>query len=131
MAKSSHSCELVKRGRRLYGAIYTLKSGEKVYFAYRKQSEIYRGKEKSISEGIRKEIACWAIDTDTLMMARARGIRFIGVIDRVSRDVYLTTLDNYFDRTKTQQIDYTERGGTVQRFLPLGFFQRRFGKVKL
>jgi len=64
-------------------------------------------------------------------MVRSRGIRFVGVHDRSTNDLYMTRAEHYFDRDLFHQIDYTERGGTVQRFLPLQLFQRRFGKVKI
>lgn len=46
--------ELVRKGKRLYGAIVTLNSGKRIYMAYRKRSEIYRAGEPRLGEAIKK-----------------------------------------------------------------------------
>ena len=129
--KSSVSCELVKRGRRTYGGVYTLASGERIYLAYRRQGDIYRSKEKTISDAVRAGVAHWGLDVDHLIMAKTRGIRFVGVLDRATGDVFVTYTAFFFDRENTKTIDQTLHGGSVQRYLPLSYFRRSYGKVKI
>lgn len=117
--------ELVKKGRRLYGAIVTLDCGEKVYMAYRKRNEIYRAGEVRVSEAIKKGVAAWAMDDETLRVMRAHGIKVVGVFVRDTNERYVTSIDNYFDKTKIKVLNYSSRGGSLQRYLPLQHFQHR------
>lgn len=121
----------VKKGRRLYGGIYTLPSGKRCYLAYRKTGEIFRSGEKSISDAIRKGIAAWAIDEETLLLVRAQGIRFVGVLCRDTGDRYLTTIEAFFDKRRMTILNYAARGGALQRYLALQHFKHRVGRVKL
>lgn len=121
--------EPVKKGKRLYGAIVTLDSGEKVYMAYRKRNEIYRAGEVRVSEAIKKGIASWAMDDETLRIMRAHGIRVVGVFVRDTNERYVTSIDSYFDRSKIKVLNYANRGGSLQRYLPLKHFKLRKPKI--
>ncbi|BBI61768.1 hypothetical protein HSBAA_30740 [Vreelandella sulfidaeris] len=110
--------ELVKKDKRLYGAIVTLDTGQKVYMAYRKRSEIYRAGEVRVGEAIKKGVAAWAMDDDTLSMMRAHGITVVGVFVRDTGDRYVTKIDNYFDKTKIRILNYSARGGRFSDFCP-------------
>lgn len=124
--------ELVKKGKRLYGAIVTLDSGEKVYMAYRKHNEIYRSGEARLSDAMKKGVAAWAMDDETLQVMRAHGIRVVGVFVRDTGERYVTNIDSYFDKTKIKILNYAARGGSLQRYLPLQHFKRRRpGTLKL
>lgn len=120
--------ELVKRGKRLYGAIVTLDSGEKIYMAYRKRSEIYRSGEMRLGDAIKKGVAAWAMDDETLQIMRAHGIHVVGVFVRDTGERYVTSIDNYFDKTKIKILNYASRGGALQRYLPLQHFKCRHPK---
>jgi hypothetical protein len=119
--------ERIKKGRRLYGGIYRLPSGREIYLAYRKQGEIFRSGKANISEAIREGVACWAIDHDTLLQMRAKGIKIVGVFNEEDGDVWLTTLDAFMDPTAATFKNYEARGGALQRYLPLSYFRRRSG----
>ena len=129
--KASIKVTQVKKGRRLYGGIFTLSDGRRVYLAYRKIGEIFRSGEKTISDAIRARTACWAIDEETLIQMRAQGIRFVGVLCRDNGDVWLTTIDCFFDRKRASIFNYERRGGALQRYLPLQHFRRRPGRVRV
>jgi hypothetical protein len=58
---------------------------------------------------------------------RARGIKFIGVLVRETKDVYLTAIDRFYDRKLVKILDYERRGGALQRYMPLGAFKRISG----
>jgi hypothetical protein len=134
LPKSSASIKItqIKKGRRLYGGIHTVTAtGNTFYLAYRRIKEIYRSGEKSISDAVRLGTACWAIDEATLLEMRAKGIKYIGVFVRDNGDTYLTSIDNYFDKTKAKILNYEKRGGSLQRFLPLIYFRVKHGAVKL
>lgn len=122
--------ELVKKGKRLYGAIVTLETGQKVYMAYRKHNEIYRSGEVRLGDAIKKGVAAWAMDDDTLSMMRAHGINVVGVFVRDSGDRYVTQIENYFDKTKIRILNYSARGGSLQRFLPLQYFKYRKASIR-
>lgn len=120
-----HKLELVKKGKRLYGAIVTLDSGQRIYMAYRKHAEIYRAGEMRLSDAIKKGVAAWAMDDDTLRIMRAHSIEVVGVFVRDTNERYVTAIDNYFDRDKIKVLNYTARGGALQRYLPLSYFSHR------
>lgn len=128
--KSKHR-RLIKHGRRTYGAVYELASGQQVYLAWRKTKELYRGKMKTPSEAIFTEKAAWAIDDETLRTMRRDGVNVIGIWVRDTGDKYITTLDKFFDPANIEVIDYQPRGGTVQRFLTLKHFAFSQGLTRL
>lgn len=116
---------LVKRGRRLYGAVYTLPSGTQIYVAYRKISEIFRGGKKTISEAVREGCASWAIDEDTLRARRIEGVNIVGVLCKDDDSLWLAPLEKFFDPTNVRIMNYESRGGALQRYLPLKEFKRK------
>jgi hypothetical protein len=121
----------LKKGKRLYGAIYELPDGRRCYLAYRRTDQVFRSGEKTISDAVRKGIAAWAIDDEDLYMLRAKGIRFVGVLVRGSGDKYMTTLDNFMDKTKAKILNFESRAGSLQRYLPLEHFRYRQGRVRV
>lgn len=124
---------LVKKGRRTYGAIYELPSGNLCYLAWRHISEVFRSGEKTNSDAVRKGTASWAIDEETLIMLRLKKIPYVGVLVRESRDVYLSTLERFTDRRFSKVLDYSGRNGAMQRYLPINSdnFLYRAGTVKI
>jgi hypothetical protein len=121
----------VKRGRRVYGAIYTLASGEQVYMAWRKTSEIFRGGEKLLSDAISSHKASWAIDDETLRDRKREGIRFIGIWVVDTDDKYIAPIEAFFDKTLAKVMNYETRGGALQRYLPLEHFRLSAGVTKI
>jgi hypothetical protein len=121
--------EPIKRGSRLYGHIYTSPSGRRYYLARRRISEIFRSGEKDISAAIRKGTACWALDEETLIMMRAKGIKVVGVEVRETEDRYFADLAWFFDRKRATVLNYASRGGALQRYLPLSEFRVLPGAV--
>ncbi|MCP1540002.1 hypothetical protein [Methylorubrum extorquens] len=123
--------EKVKKGRRLYGGIYELAGGQRVYLAYRKRKEIYRGGEQCISDAVREGKASWALDDATLLMLRARKIEFAGVLMKDTGDKWITRTELFFDRDKAKIMNFTGRGGALQRYLPMEHFRFRRAPPKL
>ncbi len=116
--------EKYKKGKRFYG--WWLKntvSGVTIYVARRFHKEIFRSGELSISEASRKGVACWAIDCDTLQMAKIKGVKFVGVKVRDQDTIYLTTIDEFYNPVNMKVKNYTSRGGALQRYLPLDSFR--------
>ena len=107
--------ERVKKGRRVYGAIYSWSQGE-FYLAWRQPHEIFRSGEKTISDAVRKGVACWALDDDTLLKMRSRGIKFVGVLIKESGEGWITTVDIF---RASKVLNYEARGGSLQRYLPI------------
>ncbi len=132
--KSTSSVKVVhvKKGRRLYGGIHTnVSSGRRCYLAHRRLAEIFRGGEKNISDAIRLGKASWALDHETLLEMRAKGIGIVGVFVRDNGDIYLTHISNYFDRTKASILNCESRGGAVQSYLPLQYFKHQVVPMKI
>lgn len=127
--KKNMHLETVKNGRRTYGAIVTLENGKQVYLAYRKQSEIYRKGAASLSEAIDQGLACWAIDIDTLKMLKARGIKVVGVAVKDSHDIWLAHMRQWDNDSEV--LNFSTRGGALQRYLNLKHFRFHPGKVTL
>ncbi len=42
----------MRNGPRIYGGIFVLSSGKEAYIAFRKQSEMFRGGEKTLADAI-------------------------------------------------------------------------------
>lgn len=114
--------EHVKVNKRLYGAFWTLPSGAEVYMAYRKRGEIFRSGKKTLSEAIGEDVACWAFDVDTIKEVEARGIKFVGVLVKESQEIYLTSIKSVID--KSSVLNYSKRGGALQRYVPLSEFKK-------
>jgi hypothetical protein len=131
--KSSPSVLLNKKGRRTFGAYYTFPDGRQVYMAWRNSSRrrlgIFLQGLPDISTAIRSGKACWAIDEEDLINCRANGIKFVGVLDKATGDKYMTTLDKWFSDSAVY--NYSSRGGSLQRYLPLQHFRRQVGKSKV
>jgi len=62
---------------------------------------------------------------------RAEGIKFVGVKVRDTNDVYMTTLDKFFDRSAAKILNYEARGGALQRYLPFQHFKLQPGRVRV
>lgn len=122
---------LIRNGRRLYGAIYTFPDGRQVYLAFRKTKEIFRAGEATISDAVRIGTAAWALDDSTILDMRLKGIKALGVHVIDTDDIYLTSIANFYDKTKVKLLNYERRGGALQRYLPLQYFKRRTGRARL
>lgn len=101
------------------------------YLANRRRAEIFRSGESTISDAIRNGKACWALDEDTIIKMKSKGVAAVGILCRDTDDIYLTPLSNFLDKTKAKILNYEGRGGALQRYLPLSYFSYRPGKVKL
>lgn len=121
---------VIRRGRRIYGHIYHFANRD-VYLANRKLDQIFRFGEKSNSDAIRAEVAAWALDEETLTDLRIRKIVWVGVKVRNNNDVYITRIENFYDRKKTKFLNYERRGGAAQRYLPIKYFAHIPGAVKI
>lgn len=129
--KANVRIEHLRKGRRLYGGFHTFEDGRRLYVAYRKHNEIYRGRKKSISEALRDGTAAWAIDVDTLAEVKARGIDAVAVRVKESGDLYITRLANFYDPEKVLVLNFASRGGSLQRFLPLEHWKLKPGRVRI
>lgn len=119
------------KGKRKYGGWYRLPTGSEVYMAWRNERDIFRAGKPTTSEALREGVACWALDEELLLKLRSKGIRFVGVWLKDTDDRYLTTVETFFDRTKAKILDYSVRGGSLQRYLPLEFFRAETGRVRV
>jgi hypothetical protein len=121
---------IVRKGRRIYGHIFHFANRD-IYLASRKLDQIFRSGEKTNSDAVRNDVACWAIDEETLGEMRLMGIRYVGVKVRQNNDIYVTCIDNFFNRKLAKFLDYGRRGGGQQRYLPLQHFSYKPGRVKI
>lgn len=118
---------MVRNGRRVYGGIYELSSGKEVYIAFRKQAEMFRGGEKTLAEAIQKGKASWAVDNDTLIRLRTEGVYYVGIQTKETGDIYIATLADF---NAAPMLNYAQRGGALQRYLPLDKFLISLGSVR-
>jgi hypothetical protein len=121
--------EPIKRRKRVLGTLFTAPDGNQAYLHYRNAGDIWREKEPSISDAIRKGTASWAIDEELLVRMRAKGVKFAGIFCRDTGEIWLTRLEEFFDASFSrlrQAPNYvTYRHLRLQRFI------RRAGVVKL
>lgn len=120
-----------KKGKRTYGVFVWQDNGVNVYMALRKHSDIYTDGKAKVSVAMRANAAAWAIDYQTLMSARAKGMKYIVVRLKDTKDVYVTPIERYFDRSLTKTIDHSSRGGSLQKTLPLRAFKLVRGEVTI
>lgn len=120
----------VRKGRRLYGSRYLLPSGKQVYLAHRFMREMYRTGRKTMTEAVRDGVGCWALDEDTIMTERAKKTQYIGVLDKDTGAIWLTHLSLYLDRSKVKFVNYTARGGALQRTLAFEHFVLKPGVLR-
>lgn len=129
--KSEITVEHFKKGRRYYGALHVFPDGRMIYLAHRRIREIYRSGEKSIAAALDKGEAAWAIDHETLTKLRLRGVNFVGVEVKETGERFVTLLSNFLDKTKARTLNYEGRGGAVQAYLPIQYFVRKPGAVRV
>ena len=116
-----------RRRSPVYGAVYTLSSGELLYVAYRRHKEIFRSGKQTISEAVQDGIACWAIDNDTALARKNEGVRFVAFLEKDTDDLWVTPLERFFDKSLSRVHNYEARGGALQHYLPLEHFELRAG----
>jgi hypothetical protein len=130
-ARPPYTITEVRKNKRLYGYYYDFADGTRAYFASRRQSEIYRGGEATISDAQRSGKAAWALDDETLLAARARGCKIVGVIVKDTGDRYAARIEKWFDRGAVKFINYETKGGSLQRCLALTEFTLVPGEIRL
>lgn len=120
--------ELVKRGKRTYGAYFDT-STKKIYCAFRNPGEIFLdgkpGVLRTIAQGLQDGSAAWAIDETTLMSARHRGCDYIGVWVKKLNWIFLTPIDTFIDPRKFYRRNYGSKGGSEQRYVSTHHWQMR------
>ena len=127
MMQRKDAKRLIRKGRRIYGGIFELASGREVYLAFRKNGEMFRGGEKTIADAIQKNKASWAIDNDTLIQLRVEGVYLVGVLTNETNDLYISTMGEFL---AAPILNYENRGGALQRYLPLDRFIIQLGSVR-
>jgi hypothetical protein len=118
---------LIRKGRRITGGIYDLDNGKEIYVAYRKQSDMIREGEKSLSDAIQKKKAAWAVDNDTLIRLRTEGIYLLGIQTKETGDLYVATLGDFLAAPVSSS---NRRNVGLQRQLTLDKFLIQLGSVK-
>lgn len=117
-------------GRKKVGEILTHKNGEQIVLLNRSTKDVERGKGNVyISHGIADGIAAWPVETLVLSTMRLRGIRFVGIRVRETKDIYITTLRRFVDHSVV--MSYRKRNGSMQRSLPFQHWGRSDLRVKL
>jgi hypothetical protein len=129
--RMKHVERLVKRGRRTYGAVYKLKDGREVYLAWRKQEEIFRAGERTMSDAFVLGKASWALNDETLMKMRLEGVEIVGVAVKETGDLYITHISKFLDEDLAKVMNYSARGGALQRYLPVSEFAFRPGVTRI
>lgn len=105
----------------MYGRIYHFANRD-IYLAYQKLEHIARYGEKCSSDAIRKEMAAWSIDEETLTEVRLKGIEWVGIEVKNNGDRYITRLSNFMDREKLLSPPTHIRSSVQRRYLPMKFF---------
>jgi hypothetical protein len=127
MAKTKLKTEKVLRGRRVVGRLVTAPGGERFYLAHRKSADLHRYQYKTNSDAARAGEGAWAIEEEILLKMRLDGVKYVGVLLRETMDIWLTTLENFMDRSKARPSPYLIR--TPHLCLPLRYFGHRPGVV--
>ena len=118
--------EAYRKGRSR-GGIYTVPSGKRCFLAHSKLAYIFCAGEKTISDAVRKRVACWSIDEETLINMRVSGIKFIGVLCKDNNDIWLAHTAAFFDH---EQLMRHPKANSGRRYLPLVRFRHRAGRLR-
>lgn len=124
LRKKMWQTEKHKKGRRHYG--YWLKNtstGVVIYIAKQPHKQILRLGEASTSEAMRKGVACFAIPSETLMLAKIKGAKFIGVKIKDLGMLYLTSIDEFYDPANMRLAAKSVQSGASKRYVPLDRFR--------
>lgn len=108
-----------------------MSSGEQIFLAFKKQSEMFKSDEFTLSGALIQDKAGWAIDDETLLTLRIEKIEIVGIVVKETRDIYLTRLENFTDHDKAVYGNYSGRGGGVMRFLPSTYFSKNAGVIRV
>lgn len=126
--------ELVRKGKRLYGAYMQTTQGL-AYVAFRKPDDFFRdgarGEKLTLTQAMNEGRAAWAIDEHTIIAARARGVVTLGVWVKKANWLFITQFQNYLDPNLYYTRSYVTRGGSEQRFLSCKFFEDKLIRVKI
>lgn len=120
--------EPVKKGRATWGVIYRRSEAGKdlvFYLAFRRARDIFRDGEPTNSDAVRKGKAIWAVDYDTLLMLRMKGVSTIGIFEHENGEIYWSDLPTFMDSSLAEPRDYRRRGGAQQRYLPFHKFRHK------
>lgn len=71
------------------------------------------------------------MDEDTLLQLRTEKVELIAIVVKETKDIFITTVAAFRDKEKARYGNYTGRGGTVIRYLPLQHFTKKSGTVKI
>lgn len=120
----------VKRGKRVVGTRYRLESGKQVFLAHRANHEHFRAGRKTVAEACRDGVAAWALDYEDVIRERTLGTAYLGILVKGTGEVWLTHLRIFEDRTCFKTMNFTGRGGGVQRYVLHAKFVKRAGVIK-
>lgn len=91
---------------------------------------MFRSGRKTMSEAVRDGVSSWALDDETVLTEKAKGTKYLGVLDRDSGAIWLTPIETYLDRAKFKILNYTGRGGALQRYVGFQHFVMKPGVVR-
>ena len=116
--------EFHKKGKRKLGWwLKNTTTNVRVYVARKLHKDIIRSGEFSVSEAMRKNVACFGIDSETMQLCRIKGVSVIGVRLRDTGSLYLTAIENFYDPSNLKIKTPVSMGRVSQRFLPLDQFR--------
>lgn len=126
--------ELVKKGKRTYGAFLELTNGP-VYCAFRSPRDFFldgkRGEFRSIGQGLQDGSAAWAIDDAHLNEARHRGCVYIAVWIKKLNWLFMTPIETFCNPHTYYRRNYGTRGGSDQRYVSVKHWVQRNRPLKL
>lgn len=127
--------ELVKKGKRTYGAYLESKAGVKFYCAFRSPGDFFldgrRGELRTIAQGLQDGSAAWAVDDSQLREAKHRGCGYIAVLVKKLNWLFITPIETFFDPTTYYRRNYGAKGGSDQRYVSTNHFTQRNREQKL
>ena len=122
--------EIYKKGKKFYG--WWLKdatTGTVIYMARKWHRDMFRNGELSLSEAMRKGVAGWGFDRETIELVKIRGASFIGVHVVETGTRYLASVDD-LSNVYQRSFHLADNSTLHRRYLPLKYF-RVLHKLKL
>ncbi len=122
MPNPKSAVKIIKKGRLTLGGIFELSDGSRHFIAYMWRDDMFKGKQKSISDAVANGEAGWAIDADLLRQIRREGCSRIAIFLKDNADMYLTPLDSYFKDGEYEQVPWSREYRQARRLVKLDKF---------
>lgn len=112
--------ENIFKGKKRIGQVWKhARTARRLYVATLGQRDIFRCGETTISEAIRKGVACWQFNDEVIIGMRVRKIDILAIKVRETGDQYFIRFVDALKRPTFRLKGVTDEAYATKRFIPL------------